>query len=91
MLRGKLAPFFEKPCFRVDTTVRDSGRKYPRTTITADNDTIIVNTLAYAKLYEGNPDKVWNSPVDRVLTMYDFLNFSNDYENAYIELNKTEK
>jgi hypothetical protein len=48
--------------------------------------------LAKAKYYNGNPDLIWNSPVDKVLTMYDFETFSNDYESAYIELNnKTEK
>lgn len=92
MLRGKSPPFFQKSCFRVETKVQNNDRKYPRTTITADNDTIIVCTLAKAKYYNGNPDLIWNSPVDRVLTMYDFETFSNDYESAYIELNnKTEK
>ena len=89
---GKPPPFFQKPYFRVDTKVSDSDKQYPRTTITADNETLIVCTLANAKLYGGNPDKIWASPVDRVLTMYDYLTFSNDYESAYIELNnKTEK
>jgi len=47
--------------------------------------------LAKAKYYSGNPDLIWASPVDIVLTMYDFETFSTEYESAYIELNKTEK
>ena len=51
----------------------------------------MVCTLARAKYYGGDPDKIWASPVDRVLTMYDFELFANEYESADIELNKMEK
>ena len=73
--------------FRIETKIQNSDRKYPRVKITADNDTYIVCTLAGANYYSGNPDLIWDSPVDRVLTMYDYFIFKNNYETASIELN----
>lgn len=77
--------------FRVETKIPNTDRKQPRVKITADSETFIVCTLAKAGYYSGDPDLIWESAVDRVLTLYDFETFSIDYENADIELNKPEE
>lgn len=90
MLRGQSPPFFQKPLFRVETKISNSNKRYPRIKIDADDETLIVCTLAKLKYYGGNPDLIWESPVDRVINTYYFDAFSSDYETAFVEMNKQE-
>jgi len=44
--------------------------------------------LAKAGYYGGNPEAILQAPVTVVIGMLDYEGFIDDYENAYIELNK---
>lgn len=44
--------------------------------------------LAKKGYYGGNPMMILDCPVDVVIGMLEYEDFENEYENAYIELNK---
>jgi len=44
--------------------------------------------VSKAGYYSGDPEKVLNSRVDHILAIIEYENFLNDYESAYMELNK---
>ena len=92
MLRGKFAPFFQEPVFSVQNPVRgdNSGRR-PAIRITADEETKISLILAKSGFYGGDPDKVLDAPIDKVLQAYQYEMFLREYETTARELNKEGK
>ena len=90
MRGGKLAPFFQKPCFRVKNKVQQS-RRTPSVEITAEEEILIALTLAKGGMYGGNPQSVLESPADIVMDSYYFNDFLQDYEETSMELNKEKK
>ena len=89
MRGGKLAPFFQEPCFRVINPIRNNW-KLP-TIRTTDRLTYVALQIAKSGFFSGNPELVLNSPVDIVLKTYHYINFIQDYEDTSIELNKENK
>jgi len=47
--------------------------------------------LAKAGYCNGDPNAILHCPVDIVIGMMEYEDFANDYEVAYIELNKEDK
>lgn len=88
MLRGKLAPFFQEPGFRVQGTLKNDTRKQPGTIIKTENEIVIAVILAKAGYFNGNPCIVLNAPVDIVLNTYHYEMFTREYERTFYELNK---
>lgn len=39
----------------------------------------------------GNPELIWNAPVNSVLEAYHYKTFLRDYESTFYELNKEKK
>lgn len=68
----------------------ETGRK-PSVKCTASEYEQIAYTLAKSGWYGGNPENVYNSPVDVVINSYHFEIYSREYESTYIELNKAER
>ena len=92
MCRGKFAPFFQEPCFRVETKISSTEqRRKPRVKITAPEDITISLSLAKSGFFNGNPETVLNTPVSLVLHTYYYEAYAQDYQDCYIELNKKEE
>lgn len=72
---------------RVSNPHQSSANK-PKVTINAQYEEIIANTLAKAGWYAANPNIIYHTPVDKVMSSYHFEIFSREYESAYYELNK---
>ena len=88
MLRGKPAPFFEESVFCVQNAFRDNTRRKPVIKVTADEETRIALILAKSGFYGGDPDKVLDAPINRVMQAYQYEMFLRDYEETARELNK---
>ena len=48
----------------------------------------MVLMLAKAGYFSGNPEVIYNSPVDLVFKTYQYEMFMRDFENTYHEINK---
>ena len=91
MLRGKLAPFFQEPCFRVQNPLSNSSYKQPRIIIKADFEIAVALTLAKSGFFSGNPQLILNSSVDLVMQTYHYEIFTRNYEETVNEMNKENK
>lgn len=49
---------------------------------------MIANSLAKAGYFGGNPQTVYEAPVDVVLDVYNYEQFTGQYESTYYEMNK---
>ena len=66
-------------------------RRKPSVKCTLSADEQIIYFLAKANWYGGDPEKVNNAPVDKVINAFHYENFARDYENTFIEINKETK
>ena len=62
-------------------------RRHPSVRI-SDNARFIAFKLSKKGYCGGDPLKILSCPVDIVMGMLEYDTFEDDYENAYIELNK---
>lgn len=62
-------------------------RRRPKTRI-EDESLFIAMRLAKAGYYGGNPQAVLQAPVTVVIGMLEYEGFNDEYENAYMALNK---
>ena len=65
-------------------------RRQPRVKVTADICDTIVNTLAIKGLFGGNPETIYNTPIDIVMNVYNYSVFINEYQETEMMLNSPE-
>ena len=88
MLRGKLAPFFQEPKFRIVKSSSVSRFRYPKAKITASDELQIALALVRSNYYGGDLENVFAARVDAVLDTYYYDAFMKDYEVLFTEINK---
>lgn len=82
---GKRRPFFEKPLCRVQGVYRDE-RKYP--SIEASDDVLLIYLRLCKAGYAGSLNHAKEMTAREVLQALNYETFCNQYEQAYLELNK---
>lgn len=81
------APFFEKPVCRVTTHVGNRNRKFPAIEVNEEDEAHLIY-FRLSKAGYGSVNEIENWDVKKVLHALVYESFIDDYEHAYLELNK---
>ena len=87
---GELPPFRAEGLFDVKNVPVENKRS-PAVTIRADRELVIALRLAKAGYAGGDLEKILEMKVSSVLAMLQYEKFVDDYQNAYIELNREQR
>ena len=85
MRGGKFAPFFEKPCFRVENYCPET-REQPSIACSIGTDEQIVYALAGNRWFNSDPAKILETPSDIIMKSYHYMVFVNQYKEMDFRL-----